>query len=278
MARAVRLAGPCGSRDKVGMADYPQLMPDAEIKALLGEKIGGGGSRNAYEVKNDPLAVIKVAKLPFPNAIEWFVSNWVRGTQWESAIGRCYAISKSGLYLVMERLDNITEAQRTETPTVPSFVSDVYSNNFGINAQGEIKIRDYRHGLRASELTDLRWDQVEFSSATLHVRRVKQGTPSTHPILGDELRALAQASARTRSQVALRVHVRTRHAVHHGGVCAHGRARRCRGRIWLQGSPAHAATRLRLRAGQQGSRHPRAASLPGPQEHSAHGQVHRIVA
>lgn len=48
----------------------------------------------------------------------------------------------------------------------------------------------YRHGLRAAELTDLRWDQVEFTSATLHVRRVKQGTPSTHPILGDELRAL----------------------------------------------------------------------------------------
>lgn len=48
----------------------------------------------------------------------------------------------------------------------------------------------YRHGFRASELTDLRWDQIEFSSATLHVRRVKQGTPSRHPILGDELRAL----------------------------------------------------------------------------------------
>jgi site-specific recombinase XerD len=48
----------------------------------------------------------------------------------------------------------------------------------------------YRHGLRASELVDLRWDQIEFRTATLHVRRVKQGTPSTHPILGDELRAL----------------------------------------------------------------------------------------
>src|SRR6478672_7693314 len=48
----------------------------------------------------------------------------------------------------------------------------------------------YRHGLRVSELVDLRWDQVEFASGTLHVRRVKQGTPSTHPILGDELRAL----------------------------------------------------------------------------------------
>jgi integrase len=48
----------------------------------------------------------------------------------------------------------------------------------------------YRHGLRASELTDLRWDQIDFATARLHVRRVKQGSPSTHPILGDELRAL----------------------------------------------------------------------------------------
>ena len=48
----------------------------------------------------------------------------------------------------------------------------------------------YRHGLRASELTDLRWDQIEFESASPHVRRVKQGTPSTRPIMGDELRAL----------------------------------------------------------------------------------------
>src|SRR5664280_2007062 len=48
----------------------------------------------------------------------------------------------------------------------------------------------YRHGLRASELVDLRWDQVDFATATLHVRRVKQGTPATHPILGDEMRGL----------------------------------------------------------------------------------------
>jgi len=48
----------------------------------------------------------------------------------------------------------------------------------------------YRHGLRAAELVDLRWDQVDFRTGTLHVRRVKQGAPSTHPILGDELRVL----------------------------------------------------------------------------------------
>jgi integrase len=48
----------------------------------------------------------------------------------------------------------------------------------------------YRHGLRASEICELRWDQIDFASATLHVHRVKNGKPSTHPIRGDELRAL----------------------------------------------------------------------------------------
>src|ERR1700741_5255036 len=48
----------------------------------------------------------------------------------------------------------------------------------------------YRHGFRPIELVELRWDQIDFDSATLAVRRAKKGSPSTHPILGDELRAL----------------------------------------------------------------------------------------
>jgi integrase len=47
----------------------------------------------------------------------------------------------------------------------------------------------YRHGLRATELCDLEWSQVDFDTATLHVRRAKNGKPATHPIRGDELRA-----------------------------------------------------------------------------------------
>jgi type 1 fimbriae regulatory protein FimB/type 1 fimbriae regulatory protein FimE len=48
----------------------------------------------------------------------------------------------------------------------------------------------YRHCFRASEICDLRWSQIDFDQARLAVRRSKRGTPSTHPILGDELRAL----------------------------------------------------------------------------------------
>ena len=48
----------------------------------------------------------------------------------------------------------------------------------------------YRHGLRASEVCDLEWSQIDFAAATLHVRRAKNGKPATHPIRGDELRAL----------------------------------------------------------------------------------------
>ena len=48
----------------------------------------------------------------------------------------------------------------------------------------------FRHGLRASELCDLQWTQVDFQAGTLAVSRAKNGTPSTHPLTGRELRAL----------------------------------------------------------------------------------------
>jgi integrase len=49
----------------------------------------------------------------------------------------------------------------------------------------------FRHGLRAAELVDLRWDQIDLGrNACLHVRRVKNGIATTHPLQGDEMRAL----------------------------------------------------------------------------------------
>ena len=79
--------------------------------------------------------------------------------------------------------EHLTEAE------VESLIETVKGNRYGHRDSTMILVA-YRHGLRVFELVDLRWDQVDFTAATLHVRRVKQGTPSTHPIPGDELRAL----------------------------------------------------------------------------------------
>jgi integrase len=48
----------------------------------------------------------------------------------------------------------------------------------------------FRHGLRASELCELQWSDVEFETGNLHLRRAKGGVTGTHPLRGDELRAL----------------------------------------------------------------------------------------
>ena len=136
----------------------------------------------------------------------------------------------------------------------------------------------YRHGLRASELVDLRWDQVEFRTATLHVRRVKQGTPSTHPILGDELRALRRLQ---REQEPKSPFVFTSERGAPFSTAGFARMVERAGREAKLGFKAHPHM-LRhacgLRAGQQGTRYARAASLPRPPQHPAYGPVHRTVA
>src|SRR5262245_45948473 len=81
-----------------------------------------------------------------------------------------------------------TREHLTETE-VEKLIEATKGNRWGYRDSTMVLVA-YRHGLRASELVDLRWDQIDFSAATLHVRRVKAGTPSTHPIRGDELRAL----------------------------------------------------------------------------------------
>ena len=69
--------------------------------------------------------------------------TWVRDTHWRKAFGECHAISASGRYLIMERLESLPEGRETETPTLPSFVGDVWANNFGVDQAGVIKVRDY---------------------------------------------------------------------------------------------------------------------------------------
>jgi len=60
----------------------------------------------------------------------------------------------------------------------------------------------YRHGLRASELCDLQWSQVDLSAGRLHVRRVKNGSPAS-------IRSEARKSAPCDAYSANKGHPRT---------------------------------------------------------------------
>ena len=103
-------------------------------------------------------------------------------------------------------VDPPTEVFRTVAPTrrpnaelrtrehltpgeVEALIEAAKSNRYGHRDATMILVA-FRHGLRAAEVCDMRWDQVSFDGAAMHVRRAKGGISSTHPLQGDELRAL----------------------------------------------------------------------------------------
>jgi integrase len=49
----------------------------------------------------------------------------------------------------------------------------------------------FQHGLRVSEACRLKIEQVDTESHVLHVARLKGGLSTTHPLRGDELRAIS---------------------------------------------------------------------------------------
>jgi integrase len=81
-------------------------------------------------------------------------------------------------------VENYPAEMRVPNPEIEA----VKSNRHG-NRDSTMVLVAYRHGLRSAELVDPRWSQVDFDSARLHVRRVKNGVPSVHPLKGDEVRA-----------------------------------------------------------------------------------------
>jgi integrase len=64
---------------------------------------------------------------------------------------------------------------------------------------GAMILIGFRHGLRVSELCDLQWSSIEFETGMMHVRRAEGGQEATHPLLGDELRALRELKRQSAS-------------------------------------------------------------------------------
>jgi type 1 fimbriae regulatory protein FimB/type 1 fimbriae regulatory protein FimE len=111
------------------------------------------------------------AIIPLPQA-----SNWAKHDS-QPPVRQPNQASRTREYLTPDEVERMITAAR--------------------RADGRLAERDallimmaYRHGFRASELIALRWDQIDLKAGTLHVARLKHGSPSTHPLRGPELRAL----------------------------------------------------------------------------------------
>jgi integrase len=204
--------------------------------------------------------------------------------------GELIAMAKSRLRLVKPATENRTVAAPVRRPNaelrtreylteaeVARLIEAAKDNRYG-HRDATMILMAYRHGLRVSELVDLRWDQIDFDAANLSVRRAKKGSPSTHPILGDELRALRRLN---REQEPKSPFVFTSER---GSPCTTaGFARMVErageaAKLSFKAHPHMLRHACGFRARQQGARYPRLTGLSRAQEHPAYGALHRIVA
>ena len=130
----------------------------------------------------------------------------------------------------------------------------------------------YRHGLRASELCDLQWHQVELNAGRLHVRRAKNGSASVHPLQARPTSPAAQ------NDDGVCVRVGTERPDDTEGVSCPVRPNRCSRQHAVAGASSHAAAWVWLRPCQRWAGHPRPAGMAWAQEHPAHGALYRACA
>jgi integrase len=86
---------------------------------------------------------------------------------------------------------------RTRAGEVETLIEAARGNRYG-HRDATMVLLTYRHGLRAAEVCDLRWEQVDFSGAMLHVRRVKNGSRARTRSRATNCRHCVGYSARAR--------------------------------------------------------------------------------
>jgi|SRR5215475_267724 len=83
----------------------------------------------------------------------------------------------------MERRKFLTETE------IDAFLKAARKSRNGVRDYC-MALMTYRHGLRVSELTDMRLDQLDLETSRLQTRRLKKGSNTLQPIEGDELRVI----------------------------------------------------------------------------------------
>src|ERR1019366_10479316 len=80
-----------------------------------------------------------------------------KGEKWKVPGRKSNRALRTKEYLTPNEVEKLLEARK--------------SNRHG-HRDATIILTAYRHGLRVSELIDLRWDQIDWPKANLHVRRL----------------------------------------------------------------------------------------------------------
>jgi integrase len=128
----------------------------------------------------------------------------------------------------------------------------------------------YRHGLRASELVALRWDDIDLTTGRLDVRRAKSGDASVDPISARESRALRKLLREAPTSPYVFISER-------GAPLSVAGYQRMVARAGVA-AKSHAAPCLRVQARQRRPRHSRHPSLSrAPLDH-VHSALHGLDA
>lgn len=121
-----------------------RIVPEADIEANIGSLLSdSGSSRRVYLFNGDDDLVIKEGRsLPFAaNKTEWQIWEEIVGTEMADIFAECHAISTTGKYLVMERLD--PDLGNQERPATPVWLTDRKASCLGVSSKGAVKVLDY---------------------------------------------------------------------------------------------------------------------------------------
>lgn len=134
-------------KDIIGLFENAEIMM-AYHDLLCGDLIAEGCSRTVYECDYDKSCVVKIHRdtefLPSDNILEWELWDMIKYMDNEASkwFAPCVRISDNGRILIQKKTKPLTDKQWSQLSKVPSFLSDIKRENFGMY-KGHVCMHDY---------------------------------------------------------------------------------------------------------------------------------------
>lgn len=131
---------------------------------FLGDRLGGGSTREVYVDRLHPSRVVKVEESGFQNVMEHQVWSSVCDTYWAPWFAQVYWISANGRVLIQQRVRQPGKNAPPLPEMVPDFLADVRETNWGLVGKRWV-LCDYGHNyLLRCGMRDCKWvDRTEDS-------------------------------------------------------------------------------------------------------------------